>query len=480
MKLSRVPWIPIAIILIIGLFLWWIYATKMEWYERTVDQPPSNEARKNPLLAATRLLDRYGYTANKVQESRFFDQLESKDDGIVWLVDANVISDKDTYTALSEWTKRGGHLILGLDEPMSELLDEVLLDFELEAYTDTSNIGKSPSWYFHYEASRSNYDRLKGNYERVLENNGHKNVSNELAEGLARQKAELDAEYRRISTPSPHPHKVPPVNAWPTDTASDKGETIRTFKPEANTSQAITVQYSNSAEIFYEKTPVQGMLWPNADKTTGAYVNVQIAYGEGLVTALGDTQMFKFENLNTKDNGAYLLHLLNAHPSSELNYFLNIRKTPTLTKTLWSNFPTLLLLLAVALICWVLFAASRLGPVRTEQTPGRTNLVSHLRARGHFWRRRGDLTPMSEPVRLAAIRSIRHRYTQTETPSDADIPADTIKKIAKDIGCAPSQVQRALSPHPLRARDLPDAAFVLQHILHKTLPRSSRTSEHNT
>jgi len=442
MKLSRVPWIPIAIILIIGLFLWWIYATKMEWYERTVDQPPSNEARKNPLLAATRLLDRYGYTSNKVQESRFFDQLESKDDGIVWLVDANVI--------------RGGHLILGLDEPMSELLDEVLLDFELEAYTDTSNIGKSPSWYFHYEAARSNYDRLKGNYERVL------------------------AEYRRISTPSPHPHKVPPVNAWPTDTAGDKGETIRTFKPEANTSQAITVQYSNSAEIFYEKTPVQGMLWPNADKTTGAYVNVQIAYGEGLVTALGDTQMFKFENLNTKDNGAYLLHLLNAHPSSELNYFLNIRKTPTLTKTLWSNFPTLLLLLAVALICWVLFAASRLGPVRTEQTPGRTNLVSHLRARGHFWRRRGDLTPMSEPVRLAAIRSIRHRYTQTETPSDADIPADTIKKIAKDIGCAPSQVQRALSPHPLRARDLPDAAFVLQHILHKTLPRSSRTSEHNT
>jgi len=137
-------------------------------------------------------------------------------------------------------------------------------------------------------------------------------------------------------------------------------------------------------------------------------------------------------------------------------------------------------LFGLALIAWVLNTASRLGPVRTEQAPGRTNLISHLRARGHFWRRRGDLTPMSEPVRQAALREIKRLHATELKPDTSNLPTHTIEKIARDIGCSTTDVQRALSPLPLNAGELPNASFVLQHILHKSLPGSPPATEHSS
>ena len=457
MNLRALPWIQIVLSVVIVLLCWWVYATKMEWYEDIEFSGYSNEARENPLYASSLLLDRYGYSSNHVEDSNFFNTLGEKNDGVVWLMEADVITEDRLFNDLVEWTERGGHLILGLDDPMSDRLDETLVVFDIEAYTSFDVITKSPPWMREYKKMVIDF--------------------------------EDDDREDELVTRSPHVEPAPKPLTGSTLLGSvvNTSDTQLTFRPEASKPQAITIQYDNKAEIFTEKRPVHGVLsnveyW-NKDSdvsTDNAYVNVQVRYGKGLVTVLGDAYMFSNRNMKNRDNGAYLLHLLNTHPSTDVSYFTGLRSTPGLISTLWEKFPALLSLLALALLGWVLYAASRLGPIRTEQAPGRTNLVTHLRARGHFWRRRGDLKPMSEPVRQAALREIKRQYANTLKPDDTELPAALIKKIAAEIGCSAPQVQRALGPNPLSARELPNAAVVLQHILHKSLPHSTKATGHSS
>ena len=446
MNFRNLPWIQISLTVAFVALITWVYIVKMEWYEHDVTRGYSSAARENPLLAATRLIRQYDYSAYHVQDGFYFNDLESKDNQIIWIIEADAISEEKIFDSLAEWTNNGGHLILGLDNPMSDKLEELLATFELEVYTDYDLIGQSPRW----------VDTFNETLEEHIDE-GTEDV---------------------LTTRSPHADSASNYTPW--FSGASHTETVFTFRPNPSQQQSITVEYSNDAEIFPLKKLVHGVPWPDTNKAEQAYVNAQVRHGKGLVTVLGDAEIFTNRNLHKHDNSAYLLHLLSAHPSTELNYFTTVRNTPTLLSTLWRKFPVMLSLFGMALLGWVFHAASRLGPIRTEQAAGRTNLISHLRARGHFWRRRGDLTPMSEPVRQAALRVIRRQYGNSLKPNDTDIPVETIKKIAEDIGCPVADVQRALNPQPLRARELPNATFVLQNILHKSLPRSSKATGYSS
>ncbi len=436
MNVRGLPWIQLIIAILLVVFGWWFYTEKLEWQDYTSQQSPSRIVRENPLLASVRLLETYDYRTQEVKDIRFFDDLDAVPNESIWLLEADSLTDAALFQDLAEWTSQGGHLILGLDDPMSERLDVFLEAFDVEAFTDIDDIGRTEQWEFEYIKWLN------------------------------------DLEEDPVFTQSPHSDK-PYSRATPL--SNNRGSTLLTLKTNSTDGDAISIHYNNDAEVFTKRPVLQGVRWPGTKKEHGVYVNMQIEHGEGIVTVLGDSAMFTNRGLKKHDNSSYLLQLLSSHPSKELHYFITQRTTPTLINTLWAKFPMLISLLGVALLAWVFYAAARLGPVRTETTPGKTNLVSHLRARGHFWRRRASVSPMSEPVRQAAIRSINHRYANQLGQTDS-LPDTVVREIAEDIGCSTAQVKRALSSAPLSVRELPNAAFVLQRILHPPAPKSPKAN----
>ena len=431
MSSRKFPWLGSLITLTIVSLCWWVYATQMEWRDVTTDTGPSTLARENVLLASTRLLNKFAYSTEQVQDISFFNDLDSYPEDIIWIYKGDALVDEKSFNELEAWTAHGGHLILGVNDPIPERLNTMLERFNLRVVTDPDALGRTEYWRVLYEAKKPSTPESGDDY-----------------------------------TTPPHPGAVFSSGA------PGVGRTRITRRTKHTVPQAMTIQVLDKAEIFTDSPVIGGIRWPSAKGKPDAYINVQIPYEEGIVTVLGDTDMFSNTNLKTVDNGAYLLEVLSVGPSKTVHYLIEERNTPGLPGTLWRLFPATVLLLALALLAWVLNAASRLGPVRTQLTHGRTNLISHLRARGHFWRRHGNLAPMTEPVRLAALREIQRQYPRLSKTLDVDMPDSLVIKLSEDIGCPVKQVQKALSPEPLSVRDLPDAAFVLQYILHPTVPLS--------
>ena len=436
MSRRKIPWLAILITLPAVSLCWWVYATQMEWRDVTISSGPSTLARENVLLASTRLLNKFGYSTEQVQDISFFDDLGSYPEDIIWLYRGDALVDETSFNELESWTANGGHLILGLNNPIPERLNTMLARFNLRVVTDPDLLGRTEYWRVLYEANKPSTPESGYDY-----------------------------------TTPPHPGAV-------YSAATPRfGSTRITRRTKHTVPQALTIQVRDKAEIFTQAPVLDGIRWPFAKGKPDAYINVQIPYENGIVTVLGDADMFSNTHLQTVDNSAYLLELMSVGPSKTVHYLIEERNTPGLPGTLWRLYPATVSLLALALLAWVLSAASRLGPIRTELTHGRTNLISHLRARGHFWRRRGNVAPMTEPVRLAALREVKRQYPRMSKTLDTDMPDSLVIKLSEDFGCSVKHVQKALSPEPLSARDLPDAALVLQSILHPTVPASAGTNK---
>ena len=97
-------------------------ARHVEWVEREVDIAPSVEAQRNPLLAASRLLERHGHDVTRVLPSRWLAGLDDTDrtsgarivGEVVWLREIDLLDDPGALAALFDWVRDGGHLVAGI------------------------------------------------------------------------------------------------------------------------------------------------------------------------------------------------------------------------------------------------------------------------------------------------------------------------------------------------------------------------------
>jgi len=261
------------------------------------------------------------------------------------------------------------------------------------------------------------------------------------------------------------------------DSKSDSN-TITTLRPERSL-DAITVEFEAGMNLMpLGDTDIQGVkrATANADGER-PYAILQVGYGQGFLTVLADPTIFTNDRLKEHDNASLLLQLLASSPNSNVNYFTEERYVPGLMGTLWEKFPVTILSFCAVLAAWIFYAAARLGPVRQESEPGRTNLISHLRARGHFWRRRRDFSPLSEPVKQAALREIKRHYRLPG--ADDTLPSHVVKDIAQATGASELRVRRVLSDQYHSQNELPNAANLLQKILNTHLSRSTQSTRFN-
>jgi hypothetical protein len=104
--------------------LGWI-ATRIE--STTVKQPvgASGEARRNPFLAAQRLVARMGFTAREMKSPLEFDQLPPR--AVLLLPNRRQALTTEQHTRVLGWVSRGGHLIfeaesVGVSDPLADAL----------------------------------------------------------------------------------------------------------------------------------------------------------------------------------------------------------------------------------------------------------------------------------------------------------------------------------------------------------------------
>jgi len=126
----------------------WLYLN-VEVVEKEKIIEESSEARKNPMLAAQRLLEKYDYEVRTTKDRGLFRDLSVDSIGLLWINDLSVIESIEEKTALHEWVRAGGNLITGLNGPEAfdseSIAAEFLLDYGISALS--SEPGDAFEWY---------------------------------------------------------------------------------------------------------------------------------------------------------------------------------------------------------------------------------------------------------------------------------------------------------------------------------------------
>ncbi len=115
MSRSRsIPVLPIVLSAMLALGGYWL-SKNVEMVEREVEKTESEEVRKNPLLAATLLVEQYGFAVENQDELAFLRQLPDAQSTVLWLYQLDVLEARQDLDALLSWVKQGGHLIAGIN-----------------------------------------------------------------------------------------------------------------------------------------------------------------------------------------------------------------------------------------------------------------------------------------------------------------------------------------------------------------------------
>lgn len=115
MRISKLPILPLLIIVFIAASAWLLYS-KIEFVDEEFDTGASKEVRDNTLFAASRLLEKNGYNIVAANDRRIFKNLPTPAHSVIWLRTLDSLLTDNEYTQLFGWVENGGHLITGIAE----------------------------------------------------------------------------------------------------------------------------------------------------------------------------------------------------------------------------------------------------------------------------------------------------------------------------------------------------------------------------
>jgi len=107
-------------------------------------------------------------TTKRISNLGEFRKLDSMDNHTIWLTDADAIAEDSTFEDLAQWTENGGHLMLGLRDPMSDSLYDFVLSLGGEAYTDIEESRFSHPWEELYYLEAEDIDSYRDEIEEQI------------------------------------------------------------------------------------------------------------------------------------------------------------------------------------------------------------------------------------------------------------------------------------------------------------------------
>jgi hypothetical protein len=186
---------------------------------------------------------------------------------------------------------------------------------------------------------------------------------------------------------------------------------------------------------------------------------MQLDLGEGSVTVITDSDLWKTPNIGKHDN-AWLLWYLNQGTAVTLLFNSDFDDLFTL---LMRYFPQALVALAALVALGLWRAGVRQGPIRAPASPARRQLQEHLKASADFLLRRSGQGTLLQALQRDILRAARRRHPGFERLDNAEQ-----RRVLEHLTRQPSHViNQALGPLP--AKRLSSADFSRQVACLQTL-----------
>jgi len=128
----------------------------------------------------------------------------------------------------------------------------------------------------------------------------------------------------------------------------------------------------------YRATPV----WQVKDEI-GQYL-LQFPIGQGLLTVLTTTELFKNDDIADYDHARFLHYLVSQRGHNAGVWLIRVDDMPPLWQWLWDNAFYAMFSLSALLFIWLWRKPFRFGPILNDAQPERRSLVEHIRASGYY------------------------------------------------------------------------------------------------
>jgi len=324
-----------ALFLVFGYYGYWFF-TNFERREREVLDDVSEQARRNPLLAAERFLERIGRDVESVAgRDRLLEPPPAGDVLLVNRFGANLPPEREDVVL--RWLEEGGHLILAPVRAWDE-----------DDEADGSGFLES----FGIRLERSG---LCGCGEEEYEENLEEEGSDEVPDDAVQTAEDEDSEDEDL------------FSLLEIDT--DNREAIALTVAGLDEPMTVSV---NANRILYR-----------LDDEEYAHL-VQMDVGAGRLSVLSDIDFLHNDRIGDEDHARFIAALTQGDGKVWLLYSSNM---PSLISLLWRHQPYLVLSACLLVGLWMWWLTGFTGARRETFGTPRRNLLEHLdAAAGYAWR----------------------------------------------------------------------------------------------
>ena len=408
MSVRQVPILPIIAMLAIIVGGYGLYKNII-FEEIEIEVAQSAEARNNRLLAANLLLGNEGFGFDIKNNRRVFTKLDDSD-GVLWLTDASELENRREAEKIIDWVESGGIL---LTSPAGQ--------FGLDKSTISG-------WLFEqFGIEELNEDR----------------------QDVKTSSDESDEDYKQSSD-------ITSKIDLNTITLPDTGLDIPQIK--------VFSDYEPYFQITDEDPE-------NAQTIIDAPYLIHRSVGDGYVAVYADEELFDTDRLDEADQGYLLLWLTQPAQTKNVSIVFRPASSPGLFTVLWNKFTLAICLTGLALVGFLRWAASRIGPIEQELPPIKNNIMAHLEARGEFWYRHKYTDKIIGNVQTAAQENMLASSGNWNIGSDNVTSENSnktalIKQASEQLRCSPVKAEQILFGHAKNDAAILSMSRALQRLYH--------------
>lgn len=343
-----------------------------EEHEEQVWIGASQEARRNPFLAAQRFLDEKGVEVFEESTKLNFDELPSGDMVFLSEVDSILVS-KSQIDAAMAWIERGGFLIVGVGKELQGY-DSLLSRFDIKPAKEKFNVaevllgGKDA-------AEMSPSERMREINRKIKERNEKEKASEQSGKPKVDEDDSFNEQLFDLLNIDDD-HKYYKVNL-----GEDVGDIylavldrVLLEHPLVYADDEEPNEYADGDyETAYE------MLTSLSDETGPRLL--QFRHGEGTFTAISSSELWDNDYIGLADHAFFLSYFV--PEGSRLHFFYNF-DVPSLWEMLKKYFLELILISMLMLVLWLWRRGLRVQR-EVEVTEGqRRSFAEHLHAAAKF------------------------------------------------------------------------------------------------
>lgn len=445
------------LLVLLGTTGYWLYQN-VERYSRQVNTGPTLDAIINPWFAAQAFLKQHDIASHRAMDLHEAIHRLQPDDALILFNDTPVY-DSNHQQLLTDWMRQGGHLVLAAnyewdaeaessDDPFLDAMGVRLLWLE-EDESEEEAEGES-------EETDATGEQSEGNSgDAQMDTDAPMTETDVTLDDESDALVEQDTPPADSSTPAEDASNTPadaPLPITRTCKVPDSANILRIVWAEDAEPLQINFGYPYTLE------DASGQ----ASHTAGAEPNGLLQYqvGQGRMTVLLDTDIWKNRVIGDFDHAFLLWHLVGDRPRV---WFVASHDSENLLQVLWRNARYLLMGLVTLLLLWAWRRWVRFGPLIPDPVPARRQLLEHIEASTLFSWKHQQLEPLLLRLRDDIwLHLNRHHGIDHQ---DGGSSAEALKKLAELSQQPLDSVRQAMTcPAPQRENNWVELISQLQTI----------------